>query len=385
MATVHRAMPSPFQKRWVRVLAIVVAVLVAVVFVLSLVLDSILTKRAQAEAATLSQQLGRPVSIERVSTSIFTGLGATVTGLEVGAAPDEGVPLAQVKEVGVKVGALRALFSMGKDIVVRSVEVAEPMVNVVRLPDGTTNLERLQTRLAEQEKKSKPAEPPSNEPKDLSAVRVDHAEITNGRVQLIDRSTGKTRQLGISDLDITLDDLRAGKPLDIVVKAALLAEKQNLELRLHTAPLPKTLQPTPEKLMVKIQPVDLAPLGPFLPKDARLEAGKLDADWSAELGAAVPGGKGPTKAKGGIHARGLHFAGTTAGPVDVTLETDLDGNAESGDLDIRKLALALGQAGITGHGRIRNLVSEKPSIENFEIVGHDLDPAVIGRSFPAVA
>ncbi|HEY3585521.1 MAG TPA: DUF748 domain-containing protein, partial [Myxococcaceae bacterium] len=378
-------MASPFQKRWVRVLAIVVAVLVAIVFVLSLVLDSILTKRAQAEAATLSQQLGRPIAVGRVSTSVFTGLGASVTGLEVGAAPDEGVPLAQVKEVKVKVGALRALFSLGKDIVVHSIEVAEPIVNVVRFPDGTTNLERLQTRLAQQEKKTKPAEPTSNEPTDLSAIRVDHAEIGNGQVRLVDRSTGKTRELGIKDLDITLDDLRAGKPLDVVVKAALLAEKQNLELRLHTAPLPKTLQPTPEKLMVKIQPVDLAPLGPFLPKDARLEAGKLDADWSAELGAAVPGGKGPTKAKGGIHARGLRFTGTTSAPVDLTLDTDLDGNAESGDLDIRTLALALGQAGITGHGRIRNLASEKPSIENFEIIGHDLDPAVIGRSFPAVA
>ena len=81
-------MGSPFQKRWVRVLAIVVAVLVAVLFVLSLVLDSILTKRAQAEAVTLSQQLGRPVSIGRVSTSFLTGLGATVSGLEVGAGPD---------------------------------------------------------------------------------------------------------------------------------------------------------------------------------------------------------------------------------------------------------------------------------------------------------
>ena len=111
-----------------------------------------------------------------------------------------------------------------------------------------------------------------------------------------------------------VDDLRAGKPLDVMVKAALLTDKQNLELRLHTAPLPKSLVPTPERVMVKIQPVDLAPLGPFLPKDARLEAGRLDADWTAELGAAVTGGKGPTKAKGGIHARGLRFAGTGASP-----------------------------------------------------------------------
>jgi AsmA protein len=166
-----------------------------------------------------------------------------------------------------------------------------------------------------------------------------------------------------------VDDLRAGKPLDVVVKAALLTEKQNLELRLHTAPLPNSLQPTPERVVLKIQPVDLAPLGPFLPKDARLEAGRLDADWTADLGAAVPGGKGPTQAKGGIHARGLRFAGTGAAPVDVTVDTDLNGNAETGDLDIRTLVIELGQAGITGHGRVRGLASETPSIENFQIVG----------------
>ena len=384
MATVHRAMPSPFQKRWVRVLAIVVAVLVAVVFVLSLVLDSILTRRAQAEAATLSAQLGRPVSVGRVSTSVLTGLGATVSAVEVGAAADEGAPLAQVKEVAVRIAALRALFSAGKDIEIRSVSIAQPVVNVIRMPDGTTNVERLQSRLAEADRR-KPAEPPTNEPRDLSAVRVNHAEVTDGRVRLVDRSTGKTRELGVSDLDITVDDLRAGKPLDVVVKAALLADKQNLELRLHTAPLPASLQPTPERIVVKIQPVDLAPLGPFLPKDARIESGRLDADWTANLGAAVPGGKGATMAKGGIHARGLRLAGTNAAPVDVSLDTDLDGNAETGDLDIRTLAIALGPAGITGHGRVKGLTTERPSVEGFEIVGHDLDPAVLSRSFPALA
>lgn len=381
MATVTGAMASPFQKRWVRVLAIVVAVLVAAVFVASLVLDSVLTRRAQAEAATLSQQIGRPVQVGRVSTTFLTGLGATVSGIEVGAAADEGVPLAQVKEVRVRVAALRALLSLGKDTEVRSIAVIQPVVNVVRLKDGTTNVERLQARL----EKAAPSAPASDEPRDLSAVRVDHAEVTDGRVRLVDRSAGQARELGISDLDITLDDLRAGEPLEVVVKAALLAEKQNLELRLKTAPLPNTLQPTPERIVLKIQPVDLAPLGPFLPKDTRLEAGRLDADWTADLGAAVPGGHGPTQAKGGIHARGLRFAGTGAAPLDLTIDTDLSGNAETGDLDIRTLAIALGQAGITGHGRIRGLASETPSIEAFEIVGHDLDPAVLARSFPPLA
>jgi AsmA protein len=375
-------MPSILQKRSVRIAGIVVAVLVVLLVIASLALDGILTKRAQAEAALYSQRLGRPLKVERVSTRILTGLGATVSGVEVGPGPGEDLPLAQVQRLEVRVAALRALFSLGKDIEVRSVEVHQPLVNVLRLSDGTTNAERFQSRLAQlQPKKPEAKEAPS----DLSAVRVGHAAVIDGRIRLVDRTAGTPRELTISDIDVTLDDLRAGEPLDVVLKAAVLAQKQNLEVRLHTAPLPSSLQPTPERIVLKVQPVDLTPLGPFLPKDVGLQAGRFDADWTAELGAAVPGGTGPTRAKGGVHARGLRFAATGAAPLDVALDTDLDGNAESGDLDIRTLSFSAGSAGINGHGRVRGLASERPVIENFEIVGHDLDPAVLGRSFPPLA
>jgi AsmA protein len=375
-------MSSLLQKRSVRIAGIVVAVLVVLIVIGSLLLDGILTRKAQAQAALYSQRLGRPLKVESVSTRILTGLGATVSGVEVGAGPGEDLPLAQVQRLEVRVAALRALFSLGKDVEVRSVEVHQPLVNVVRLGDGTTNVERLQSRLAQLQ----PEKPEAKEaPRDLSAVRVAHAAVIDGRIRLVDHTAGTPRELTISDLDVTLDDLRAGKSLDVVLKAAVLAKGQNLELRLHTAPLPNSLQPTPERIALKVQPVDLAPLAPFLPKDVGLQAGRLDADWTAELGAAVPGGTGPTRAKGGVHARGLRFAATGAAPLDVALDTDLDGNAESGDLDIRTLSFAAGPAGITGHGRVRGLASERPSIENFEIVGHDLDLAVLGRSFPPLA
>jgi AsmA protein len=375
-------MASFLQKRWVRVAGIVVAVLVVVLVIASLLLDGVLTRKAQAEAAVYSQRLGRPIKLERVSTRILTGLGATVSGVEVGPASGEELPLAQVQRVDVRVAALRAIFSLGKDIEVRSIEIRQPVVNVLRFRDGTTNLERLQSRLAQLQ----PEKPEAKAaPQDLSAVRVGHAELVDGRIRLVDHSSGAPRELTISDLDVTLDDLRAGQSLDVVVKAAVLAQVQNLELRLHTAPLPNSLQPTPERIVLKVQPVDLAPLGAFLPKDVGLESGRLDADWMAELGAAVPGGTGPTRAKGGVHARGLRFSATGASPLDVALDTDLDGNVETGDLDIRTLSFAAGPAGITGHGRVRGLASERPNIENFEIVGHDLDPAVLGRSFPPLA
>lgn len=368
---------SMFRKRWIRVLGVVVVVLVAGIAVGARTLDASLTRRVQAEAATYSERLGRPIKVERVQTRILTG-GASVSGIEVGPAPGEDLPLAQVPRVDVRIAALRAIFSLGKDIEIRSVEAHEPVVNVLRFADGSTNVQRLQRRLAE----TQPKQPKPSEPTDLSAIRISHAAITDGRLRLVDRGAGARRELSASDLDVTVDDLRAGRPLDVVLQAAVLAPQHNVELRLHTAPLPSTLVPTPERIVLKVQPLDLAPLAPFLPEGADIQAGRLDADWTAELGAAVPGGSGPTRAKGGIHVRGLRLAGTDAAPIDVALDTDLNGNADTGDLDIRTFSLTAGPAGITGHGRIQDFAGETPRIENFEIVGHDLDPAVLGRSLP---
>lgn len=174
---------SLFHKRWARVLGIAVVVLIAAIAVGSRMLDGWLTRKAQEEAATYSERLGRPIKVERVDTRILTGLGASVSGIEVGAAPGEDVPLAQVPRVDIRIAALRAIFSLGKDIEIRSVEAHEPVVNVVRFADESTNVQRLQKRLAEtQPKQEKPSEP-----SDLSAIRISHAAITDGSVLLVDR------------------------------------------------------------------------------------------------------------------------------------------------------------------------------------------------------
>ena len=102
-------------------------------------------------------------------------------------------------------------------------------------------------------------------------------------------SAGARRELAISHLDVEVKDLRAGKALEVALHAAVLAEKQNFHLDLKTAPLPASLVPVPEKLVLKSEPIDLTPLGPFLGPEVGLQAGSLQADWTALLGAAVVG------------------------------------------------------------------------------------------------
>src|SRR5712692_7515729 len=197
-------------KRWQKVLGIAALSLVVV--------DSIITSKARGQAAQLSKEWGRPVTIGSVSTKLITGLGVNVSDLRIGAAEGEGAPLLDLKRVEVKAALLRATLSGGKDVDVSSAEIDGLTVNVIRLPDSATNLEALQKKIAES------SAPKKEEPKqsDLSFLRIDHAALRDGKIAFIDKSGASARELAIQHLELTVDDLRAGKPLEIVLKAAVL-------------------------------------------------------------------------------------------------------------------------------------------------------------------
>src|SRR5690349_24876352 len=108
------AMDAPRKKKWPIVVGIVAGALILVVAIGLFVIDSVLTSKAHDEATKLSQQLGRPVTIGSVSTKVLTGFGAAVKDVGIGPAAGEGLPLAQVKRIDVRVALLRALFSAGK-------------------------------------------------------------------------------------------------------------------------------------------------------------------------------------------------------------------------------------------------------------------------------
>nr|WP_216672751.1 AsmA family protein [Corallococcus exiguus] len=361
----------------------ILVLLIAIVAVVLWRLDAILLKTARDQAATYSQKLGRPIEIGDVSTKLFPYVGAHIQNVSVGAAEGEDLPLAEVKDVTVSVAAMPLLTSKGKDIRVQDAEVSGLTVNVIRLADGTTNVQRLQEKLAAQQPKEETPEE-ETQPTDLSGVHVERAALTDGTIRFVDRAGGaQARELAVKDLDIEVKDLRVGQPLKVDLAAAVLADKQNLKMTLAAAPLPATLIPTPEQVTLKAEHIDLSPLGPFLPPDVGLQAGTLDADWKADLGGAVPGGKGPTKLVGVIKALGMKFAGSEGGKaLDVVLDTDVTGDMATGDLALDKLKLDLGPAAITGKGKVKGLLTDKPAVEGFELTGRNLDPAVLAEYYP---
>lgn len=369
------------KRRWPYVVVGLGGLVVAVVAVALWRLDAILLKTARDQAATYSQKLGRPITVGDLSTRLFPSVGAKVTQVSVGLAQGEEAPLAEVKQIDVRVAAWPLITSKGKDIQVESAVVSGLTVNVIKFPDGTTNVQRLQQKLAEQTPKEEPK--PEEAPTDLSGVKVARAALEEGAVHFIDHSGGSARALAVQHLDVEVKDLQVGQPLELKLDAAVLADAQNLHLLVKAAPLPPTLVPTPLSVSFQAAHVDLSPLGAFLPSTVGLQAGTLDADWKAELGGAVPGGQGPTQLNGTLKALGMVFTGAQGGkPLDVSLDTDVSGDVTQGDLSIKKLALDFGPAGIRGQGEVKGLLGATPSVKDLKLTGHDLDPAVLAQYYP---
>jgi AsmA protein len=364
---------------WALLAALVVLVVVGV-----LALDALLLSRARAFAADFGQEIGREIRIGGLRTKFLGGLGVRVSDVAVGPGAGEDAPLLELRRAEIEADLLLAARSRGKDVRVREAVLEGLRVNVIRFPDGTTNAERLAQRLEERAAKEPPEPEQAEGPADLSAIRIRRAAVENARIAFLDRSTPGATELAIDDLDVEVKDLAAGRPLLVTVRAAVLAAAQNFALDLRAPPLPPTLVPTPEMVTLKVEPaIDLAPLAPFVPASVGLLAGRFQADLNAKLGAAVPGGEGPTQIVGALRALGLRFKGAEGGrALDVVLDADLEADAEAGDLRIGKLLLTAGPVKITGSGRATGLLSSTPKAEGLSIVGEGLDLAALAAYYP---
>jgi AsmA protein len=377
-------MPDPRpRRRWPRIAGAAFAVLVLLVAGGVLALDRILLSQARKQAATLSRDLGRPVSLGDVATKLWGGFGVRVSDAAIGAGEGEDLPLLELRRAEVEVALFRALRTLGKEIHVRGAVIEGLRLNVVKLPDGTTNVERVARALEKEEAAPARAEAPAQPGEGLRVLRVDRAAVENARIAFLDRTVKGAKELAVDDLDIEVKDLETGKPLELGLRAAVLAERQNLSLTVKAAPLPPSLEVVPQEIVLKAEPIVLDPLAPFVPAAVGFRGGRFQADLSVKLGAAAPGGAGPTVVKGALRATRLAFAGQEGGKaLDVALDADLEADAEKGDLRIGTLDLAVGPAGLVGKGRASGLRSEAPRFEGLEIVGRNLDPEALAAYYP---
>jgi len=322
------------------VLALVIVVMVAAV--LTIKPDRIINQHKDEVALFVSQKLGREVKLGRVKSFFWPTFGAEIQTIALAGPAGSSQPQVALDSIEIKVDLVKALFSWGKQLEVKTLALRGLKVQVSRDKEGRWNFQDVLDRLAS----GAPAEPKKapEAPKDLSFLEGAHIErvaLEKARVEVNDATLG--RSLAVSDLLVELTDIRLGKPIALKLHA-LLEDGQNkspIDLNLTLAELRKDLSfsPLPDvSAVVKVGKLALGPWGGLLPKDAMAPAqGTIDVDLKADARKNLT----DLKATGRVDVAELVLrqGGAQGKPLTVKIEVDASVDTQAPRYQIAKLTI----------------------------------------------
>lgn len=368
--------------RWLGALLIVMAIAAVGVFGGAYLAERWANQRKDQAIVELQARLGRPVTAGKIEVSWLGGFVVRTGGIEIGAAPGEPGPALRVDQARLRVGLTRALFSLGKRVHVKEAVLSGITANVVRFPDGTLNWDQIAARLRTADRPSQPMSEAMRER--LRGLVVERARLDDAQVKFVDLGKGAARA-EVSDLDLEVSGASLRDPFTVRLTAAVASRQKNLDVALRFVPPPpggdRAPAPLPARAEVRLQPVELAPLAPFLGRGplGALTEGKLAANLVVDLGAAVPGGQGPTLAKGDVHLTGARLA--QGERFDGVLASDVVADTAAGNVTVNKLRLALGEMVLSSSGKLLDLRSA-PRFDNFTVSSQGLDFDTLRRYYP---
>jgi len=362
-------------------LLVVMVIAVAVAFGGGLIIQRWANARKDAAVGELQARLGRPVKAGPVTVSWLRGFAVETGGVEIGpASAAEPGPALRIERARLRVGLWRAIFSLGRRVHVKDATLAGVTANVVRFPDGSTNWQQIRQKLARPDQG--PAQPMSPATRErLRGLVVEHAGLEDARIRFVDLVRQGTAE--VADLDVAIEGAGFTEPFSARLTAAVQSKEKNLDVDASFSAPPKgdDLTPLLRRVAIRLRPIDLAPLAPFLASGAlaELTEGKLAADLKIDLGAAAPGGQGATTAIGEAHLTGARIAAGER--FDGALETDLVADTVAGNVDVRKLRLALGAMSLAAAGKLLDLRGS-PRFDKFTLTSNGLDFDVLRRYYP---
>lgn len=234
---------------------------------------------------------GRRVSFGEMGLSVWGGLGATISNLEIADDPkfsDE--PFVRAANVRVKVAILPALFGR---VEVREVVLESPLVRIIRTASGM-NIDTIGASDTEAPASSPPPREGEGDTGAAVAVIVALFTIRDGEVQYVDRAATPAATTVVKQIDLKVTGLGTPEAATLDFGAAVLGSKdQNLDLSGTVGPLPLSVseaaEPIGVDLILEVGPADLnlagsVRLGP--PMSVRLALDAVDAPlegWSQLL------------------------------------------------------------------------------------------------------
>jgi uncharacterized protein involved in outer membrane biogenesis len=396
--------------KWI-VPGVLVLALIAVAIFALVNLDSYLERNEAWLAERAADAIGRPVSFEGIAVSLRGGLGARVTGLRVGDDPAfSDRPFLRADAVRVRMAVLPALLGTYE---LRSIILERPELTIIHTARGynVESLGRGEPAPPAAARLTLPAPPFSKgevgvdppgtrESTDWPGgttvaeaaqqapppVHIDALVINGGTVHFIDRTASPPTSIETRRLDLRATGLRAGTPVAVDLRAAVLgADERNL----HAS---GTVGPVGASLAAHALPMDLAlEIGPLVIDDLR----RLPA-----LARALPAG---LSSKDPIHVEAT-AKGTAS---DLALTVSLDGTSAAlawgaafrkpggtplriavaarrsdGRIELKSASLALQELDLRARGTVRSAATTSVDLQ---IDGAPVSIAALDELLPPLA
>jgi uncharacterized protein involved in outer membrane biogenesis len=220
-------------RKWI-IASGVLVVLIAGVFIALLNINALIARNKSYLIEQAEQSLGRKISVGDVEATLFSGIGARLINFTMADdpayAPGDFVRAKDVQVI-VKFWPL-----LKKSVQVKKAILNEPVIQLVRNPDGSFNFSTIGKKLKEKKEageKEKKERAPKEERE--SAFLITLVDISGGNVRYIDKKDGTDLQL--RQIDLKVEDLDFDKPFAVKLAAAVFADKQNLKLTSKIGPL----------------------------------------------------------------------------------------------------------------------------------------------------
>jgi AsmA protein len=324
-----------------RKLLITSASFIAVIFILLLVLPLVVdADRFRPMVQEQAQQaLQRQVNIGKLGFSVWSG---AVVAHDLSIQDDPAFSKAPfVRASALKIGVEVWPFLISREVHVRSLELQEAEINLVRSPSGKWNFDSLGARPATPKPRSTSKAAPTASA--APAISIAELLVTHGRITVLQQdSHGRGTSHAYQDVNVQLRDFSPGarSPFNVSAQAP---GGGKLEIRGQAGPVDfGEVARTPLKANISVKGMDLAATG-FLPAESI--AGVLDYEGQAESDGKILHSEGQASiarlraVKGGMPSRI---------PVVVDYASDIDLNRHNGALKKGDVKFGNASAKLTG-------------------------------------
>ena len=277
------------KKKLLIIAGVVVAVIVIAIVIVGANLDKIINSRKGELLARAKATTGRDIAIGEVGVSWWPPVGARVSDVVISDDPAvSNQAFVTAKDVRINVKLLPLLR---KQVEVGRFVLVEPNITVVKLDAKRFNF----TSMVEQASGVSPAgpaggAPPTSAPKQQAAFALGFADIKDGTLHYIDRTTGFDRT--IKDIDFEAENVSFDSEMKAKLAAAVFGDEQDVKLDAKVGPIgnqntPEAMANAPLSASFELDDVTFAELQAFAPpkpgeRQKPAQEGTLDAKASLE-------------------------------------------------------------------------------------------------------